>query len=90
LNSLSQQELIMVRFLIVNRTSAYNAIFERVALNDLKAITSTSHLSMKFPIKEGVRVVKGDQKEARRCYNLSLRNTPKKYYLGEKTKEEGK
>jgi len=45
---------------------------------------------MKFPIKEGVRVVKGDQKEARRCYSLSLRNTPKKYYLGEKTKEEGK
>jgi hypothetical protein len=39
---------------------------------------------MKFPTAEGVGVVKGDQREARRCYNLSL----KSHNLGEKTKEE--
>jgi len=39
---------------------------------------------MKFPTAEGVGVVKGDQREARRCYNLSLKN----HNLGEKTKEE--
>jgi hypothetical protein len=45
---------------------------------------------MKFPTEEGVGIVKGDQKEARRCYNLSLKSTPSQYKLGEKTKEDGK
>jgi hypothetical protein len=85
-----RQKVIMVRFLIVDKISAYNAIIGRTALNDLKAITSTPHLSMKFPTEEGIRVVKGDQKEARRCYNLSLKSTPRQYNLGEKDKEDGK
>jgi predicted negative regulator of RcsB-dependent stress response len=80
----------MVRFLLVDRPLAYNAIFGRTALNELKAITSTSHLSMKFPTEEGIKVVKGDQREARRCYNLSLKSSPEKYNLEEKTKEERK
>jgi hypothetical protein len=85
-----RQKVIMVRFLIVDRTSAYNAIIGMTNLNDLKAVTSTPHLSMKFPTEEGVGVVKGDQKEARRCYNLSFKNTPRQYNLGEKAKEDGK
>jgi hypothetical protein len=82
--------VIMIKFLIVDRASAYNAIFRRTALNKLKAVTSTPHLSMKFPTPEGVGVVKGDQREARRCYNLSLKNSPEIHHLGEKIKEEGK
>jgi hypothetical protein len=85
-----RQKVIMVKFLIVDRVSAYNAIIGRTALNDLKAVTSTPHLSMKFPTEEGVGVVKGDQKEARRCYNLSLKDTPRQHNLGEKAKEDGK
>jgi len=84
-----RQKVIMVKFLIVDKVSTYNAIIGRTALNDLKAVTSTPHLSMKFPTKEGVGVVKGDQKEARRCYNLSLKDTPRQYNLSEKAKEEG-
>jgi len=72
-----RQKVIMMKFLIVDRVSAYNAIIGRTALNDLKDVTSTPHLSMKFPTEEGVGVVKGDQKEARRCYNLSLKDTPR-------------
>jgi hypothetical protein len=72
------------------QTSAYNAIFGRTALNELKAVTSTPHLSMKFLTEEGVEVVKGDQKEARRCYNLSLKSTLEKYNLVKKTKEDRK
>jgi hypothetical protein len=45
---------------------------------------------MKFPTEEGIKVVKGDQREARRCYNLSLKSSPEKYNLEEKTKEERK
>ncbi|XP_062162167.1 uncharacterized protein LOC133869226 [Alnus glutinosa] len=85
-----RQKVIMVKFLIVDRVSAYNAIIRRTALNDLKAMTSTPHLSMKFPTEEGVGVVKGDQKESRRCYNLSLKDTPRQHNLGEKAKEDGK
>jgi hypothetical protein len=83
-----RQKVIMVKFMIVDRSLAYNAIFGRTALNELKAITSTPHLSMKFPTPEGVGVAKGDQREARRCYNLSLKNPPKIHNLGEKTKEQ--
>jgi hypothetical protein len=81
-----RQKVIMIKFLIVDRASPYNAIFGRTALNKLKAITSTPHLSMKFPTPKGVGVVKGDQREARRCYNLSLKNSPEIHHLGEKTK----
>jgi hypothetical protein len=85
-----RQKVIMVKFLLVDRPSAYNVIFGRIALNELKAITSTLHLSMKFPTEEGIRIVKGDQREARRCYNFSLKSTLEKHNLEEKTKEVGK
>jgi hypothetical protein len=45
---------------------------------------------MKFPTEEGIRIVKGDQREARRCYNFSLKSTLEKHNLEEKTKEVGK
>jgi hypothetical protein len=55
-----RQKVIMVRFLLVDRPSAYNAIFGRTALNELKVVTSTPHLSIKFPTQEGIGVVKRD------------------------------
>jgi len=45
---------------------------------------------MEFPTEEGVGVVKGDQKEARCCYNLLLKDTPRQHNQGEKAKEDGK
>jgi len=50
---------IMVKFLLIDRPSAYNAIIGRTTLNDLKAITSTSHLKIKFPTERGVWGSKG-------------------------------
>jgi hypothetical protein len=47
-----RQKVTMVKFMIVDRISTYNAIIGRTALNDLKAVTSTPHLSMKFPTEE--------------------------------------
>jgi hypothetical protein len=44
----------MVKFLLIDRPSAYNAILGRTALNNLKAITSTPHLKIKFPTERGV------------------------------------
>jgi hypothetical protein len=68
-----RQRTVMVRFLITDQPSAYNVILGRTALNDLKAITSTPHLSMKFPTEEGVGIEKGDQRMARKCDDTSLK-----------------
>ena len=68
-----KQSTIMVDFLVVDRPSAYNVIISRLALNKWKAITSTYHLMLKFPIKEEVREVKGDQVAAMRYYNTSMK-----------------
>jgi hypothetical protein len=64
---------VMVDFLVIDRSSAYNAIVGRPALNNLKAATSTYHLMMKFPTEEGVGVVQGNQLAARKCYNTSMK-----------------
>ena len=44
-----------VTFLVVDCSSAYNAILRRPTLNSWKAVTSTYHLMIKFPIDYGVR-----------------------------------
>ena len=64
---------VMVDFLVVDRPSTYNAIINRLALNKLRAASSTYHLMMKFPTEEGVGEVKGDQLAARRCFNISMK-----------------
>ncbi|KAL0453504.1 UNVERIFIED_CONTAM: hypothetical protein Slati_1328500 [Sesamum latifolium] len=62
----------MVRFLVVDTPFAYNVILGRPGLNLFRAVVSTYHLKMKFPTKNSISEVSCDQKEARRCYNLSL------------------
>jgi hypothetical protein len=69
-----RQKTIMVKFLVVDGRSAYNVILGRPALNDLGAITSTTHLCMKFPTDSRVGVVRRDQKSARMCYNATLKD----------------
>ena len=61
-----------VDFLVVNCSSAYNAIIRRPTLNILRATTSTYHLLVKFPTKYGVGEEKGDQAAARECYVAML------------------
>ena len=61
-----------VNFLVVDCLSSYNAIIGRPTLNSWKAITSTYHLSVKFPTEHGVGQVQGDQLTARECYLAML------------------
>jgi hypothetical protein len=74
----------MVKFLLIDRPSAYNAILGRTALNDLKAITSTSHLKIKFPTERGVGEVRGEQGVERQCYNITMKGTPSRGNCREK------
>ena len=57
-----------VTFLVVDCLSAYNAILGRPTLNSWKAVTSTYHLMIKFPMEYGVGELQGNQVAARECY----------------------
>jgi len=66
--SYPQQITKEVNFLVVDCSSSYNAIIGRPTLNSWKAITSTYHLSVKFPTEYGIGQAQGDQLAARECY----------------------
>nr|XP_023884102.1 uncharacterized protein LOC111996366 [Quercus suber] len=61
-----------VTFLVVDCSSAYNAIIGQPTLNSWKAITSTYHLMIKFPTKYGVGELLGDQITTREYYIAML------------------
>ena len=62
-----------VTFFIVDHSSAYNAIHGRPTFNSWKAVTSTYHLMIKFPIEYEVGEVRGNQITARECYIAMLK-----------------
>ena len=66
--SYSQQITKLVNFLVVDCSSLYNAIIGRSTLNSWKAVTSTYHLSIKFPTEYGIGQAQEDQLAARECY----------------------
>ena len=57
-----------VTFLVVDCSSAYNAILRRPTLNSWKAVTSTYHLMIKFPTDYGVGELRGSQMATCECY----------------------
>ena len=58
---------VMVTFIVVNLFSPYTAILGRPWIHLMGAVPSTLHVKIKFPIKQGVAVVRGYQKVARQC-----------------------
>ncbi|XP_016164959.1 uncharacterized protein LOC107607525 [Arachis ipaensis] len=64
-----------IQYLVVDCKSPYNIILGRPSLNAFNAIVSTVHLCVKFLSQDNkVVTIHGDQKEARECYNASLKN----------------
>ena len=61
-----------VTFLVVDCSSAYNAILGRPTLNSWKAVTSTYHLMIKFSTDYGVVELRGNQVAARECYGAMM------------------
>ena len=57
---------------MVDCSSSYNAMIGRPTLNSWKAVTSTYHLSIKFPTEYELGQVQGDQLAARKCYLAML------------------
>ncbi|XP_072054170.1 uncharacterized protein [Arachis hypogaea] len=63
-----------IQYLIVNCYSPYNIILGRPALNIFRAVVSTLHLCVKFPVQENkIATVHADHREARQCYNAGLK-----------------
>ncbi|XP_058096336.1 uncharacterized protein LOC131242000 [Magnolia sinica] len=67
------QATLMVDFLIVNAPSVHNVILDRPSLNAMRVVVSTYHLMMKFLAEGGVGYLRGDQREARRCYTIAVK-----------------
>ena len=63
-----QQIIKVVTLLVVDCLSAYNATLGWPTFNSWKAVTSTYHLMIKFPIKYEVGEIRGDQVVASECY----------------------
>ena len=64
-----------IRYLVVNAPSAYNILLGRPTLNRIGVVPSTRHMKVKLTSMEGVVVtIRSDQKEAKKCYENSLKN----------------
>ncbi|KAL2240129.1 UNVERIFIED_CONTAM: Retrovirus-related Pol polyprotein from transposon [Sesamum indicum] len=72
-----KRKTLMVKFLVVDTPFTYNVILGRPGLNSFRAVISTYHMKMKFPTEYGIGEVWCDQKEARKCYNLSIKAEPR-------------
>lgn len=62
----------MVDILVFNKPLVYNAILGRPTLNELKVMISIYHLVMKFLTHNGVKIFRGKQEKARKCYVESV------------------
>ncbi|XP_056847440.1 uncharacterized protein LOC130498103 [Raphanus sativus] len=61
------------KFLVVDCPSSYNVILGRPWIHDMGAVPSTLHQLVKFPSPWGIKAVKGDQENARSCYQTTLK-----------------
>ncbi|XP_022865625.1 uncharacterized protein LOC111385468 [Olea europaea var. sylvestris] len=74
-----QTTMNFIEFLIVDSRSAYHGVLGRSAIKELgalkefEAVTSIHQVCMKFPTKNGVARVRGDQRGSRECYLSSIR-----------------
>ncbi|XP_075483681.1 uncharacterized protein LOC142523836 [Primulina tabacum] len=84
LGSQDLRKTVMTSFTVVDSPSSYNIIVGRPAINELRAVASTYHQKIKFPVGARVGQVRGDQPSSRKCYGEAVRDDQSK------TKREGK
>lgn len=58
---------VMASFIMVNAFSPYTVILGWPWIHAMGAIPSTLHLKIKFPIEDGIVVVRADQQVAHQC-----------------------
>jgi len=66
---------INIRYIVVNVPSSYNVLLGILMINKLGDLMSSVHIKVKYHSNDGlVRVIKVDQREARKCYRGSLKS----------------
>ncbi|XP_073294451.1 uncharacterized protein [Primulina huaijiensis] len=87
------RKTVMTVFTIVDAPSSYNIILGRPAMNEMRAVASTYHQKIKFPVRGQDGEVRGDQPSSRKCYGETVRVDQKKARREDKgkkvTQEEG-
>ena len=79
----SNIKTISVWYLVIDSRAPYHMILGRPSLNTLGAVVSTPHLALKFPIlPTEVGITHANQKEARHCYNETLKKKRKEQGRG--------
>ena len=58
---------LQIEFIMIQAPSPYNAIMGRGWLHRMRAIPSTLHQKLRFPNKDGIMEVNGDQVAAKQC-----------------------
>lgn len=77
---------VMTSFTVVESPSSYNIILVRSAMSAFRAVTSTYHQKIKFPVGSRVGEVKGDQPSSRKCYDETVRVERRERELGKGVK----
>ncbi|XP_073286801.1 uncharacterized protein [Primulina huaijiensis] len=67
------RKTVMTIFNVVDAPSSYNIILGRPAMNEMRAVASTYHQKIKFPIRGQVGEVRGNQPSSRKCYGETVR-----------------
>ncbi|KAK4403031.1 hypothetical protein Sango_1043800 [Sesamum angolense] len=67
----------LLKFLVVDIPSAYNVILERPTLNAFRAIISTYHKKIKFPVIEEVGEAQANALQARKYYFEAIKRGKK-------------
>ncbi|CAA7029314.1 unnamed protein product [Microthlaspi erraticum] len=58
----------MVKFVVIDRSTIYNIILEGPWLYSIKAILSTYHQCLKFPTRDGIVTIRGNQRLAQNMF----------------------
>ncbi|XP_075503967.1 uncharacterized protein LOC142541295 [Primulina tabacum] len=66
LGSQDLKKTVMTSFTVVDSPSSYNIILGRPGMNELRAVASTYHQKIKFPVGARVGEVRGDQPSSRK------------------------
>ncbi|XP_073304552.1 uncharacterized protein [Primulina huaijiensis] len=81
------RKTVVTVFTVVDAPSSYNIILGRPTMNEMRAVASTYHQKIKFPVRGHVGEVKGDQPSSRKCYGETVRVDQKKARKAGKEKE---
>ncbi|KAL0355615.1 UNVERIFIED_CONTAM: hypothetical protein Sradi_4008400 [Sesamum radiatum] len=81
------QKTCLLKFLVVDIPSAYNVTLGYPTLNAFRAIISTYHMKIKFPVVGGVGEAQADVLQTRKCYVEAIKRG-KKIVLEETSGEE--